>query len=140
MTGLLQPVDLEFLPGHDRVLVVSRGGSIYIAETDSNNVKQTYMNVPNNHMRGEIGLLDVALDPNFKSNGYFYAYYHHSEGYMRISRFTHSENSGGLSSRGNPSTEKVIWKDGDSTKPTHVGPLWRVLPSLLPAGNVARLR
>jgi len=121
LSGINNPVDLEFLPGDGgtRALVVSRAGTIFIADTTQTNVKQTYMDVPNNYMRAEIGLLDVALDPNFKQNGYFYTYYHHSEGYMRISRFTHKENSGGLSSRGDPYSEKVIWKDGDYTPSTH---------------------
>ena len=62
----------------------------------------------------ERGLLDITLDPDFETNGHFYLYNTPIDPQRaRITRFTHDENAGGLSSRGDLSSEFVVWQDTD---------------------------
>jgi len=112
---LNQPITMTFLP-NGRMLVLQKDGNIAITdpstpETDS----QTYMSLSNIDTSGERGLVGIALDPNFEQNGQFYLYYQAKDpAKSRVSRFQHVENSGGLSSRGDNSSEIVIWQDSDT--------------------------
>lgn len=111
LSGLSQPMMVEFLPD-GRMLVLEKAGKMYIADPETGE-KQVYMDLTSQtESGGERGLLDIALDPNFESNGYFYVFYSPTEGETkdRIARFTHRENAGGLTSRGDKSTEKLIWQ------------------------------
>ncbi len=65
-SNLEEPVDMEFLPG-GRVLIVNRAGTILIADP-STKATAVYMKLSSVDYRAEIGLLDLALDPDFSSN------------------------------------------------------------------------
>lgn len=100
-----QPVALTFLPD-GRMLIVEQQGRIKI--TNPNNTPastSTYLQIPNVDGQDERGLLDIALDPNFSSNGHFYVYYAKSTtSKFQISRFTHN------GSTASPSSEVMIWQ------------------------------
>jgi glucose/arabinose dehydrogenase len=134
LSGYNQPVAFTFLPD-DRMLLLQKNGEIFLVNaTESPVVAEPYMTIPDVATRGERGLLDIALDPNFTENGYFYVYYTNSTtDRNRISRFTHVEkddhdhthsgeddhdhtHSGGFTSEGDPSSESVLWENPDDTE------------------------
>ncbi|QGJ69951.1 Glucose dehydrogenase [Planctomycetales bacterium 10988] len=87
--GLNQPLYLTYAPGDtSRLFVVEKGGDIEIlnAETGSQNV-QPFLTVNNVSTVGEQGLLGLAFDPNYQSNGYFYVNYVNASGSTVISRY-----------------------------------------------------
>ncbi len=115
-SGLGQPISLTFLPDN-RMLVVQKSGEIMIADPNTGDM-ELYMDV-NNALGGledgqERGVLDIALDPDFEQNGHFYLYYTASSpANAVIARFTHEENSGGLTSSGDIDSRTVLWTDTD---------------------------
>ncbi|HQV39942.1 MAG: PQQ-dependent sugar dehydrogenase [Flavobacteriales bacterium] len=89
-TGLNRPVWLANA-GDDRLFVVQQGGIIKII-TDSMQVMSTpFLNITSavNSNGNEQGLLGLAFDPEYATNGYFYVYYifGSGNGTSRISRF-----------------------------------------------------
>jgi glucose/arabinose dehydrogenase len=68
--GLDHPWGLAFLPD-GRMLVTERPGRIRIVDRDGH-LSKPIAGVPEVYARGEGGLLDVALDPNFASNSLIY--------------------------------------------------------------------
>lgn len=105
-------ISFNFLPD-GRVLVLEKDGTILIGDpTQAKPITlNTYMQVPNVNDDYEAGLLNLVLDPNFSSNNFFYVIYSHTSKYRRVSKFTHQENSGGLSSTGDAGSEQVLWQD-----------------------------
>ena len=109
---ILQPISMVFLPDN-RMLVLSKNGEVVIVDPESG-ASSSYMLLPNINEGGERGLLDITLDPNFATNGYFYLYYTPaSPQHSRIARFQHNENAGGVTSTASPASETVIWQDTD---------------------------
>src|SRR5690606_20656508 len=93
-SGLAQPMSIAFLPD-GRMLVIEKDGTIWIADPVTGNTSE-YMALTNINSGNERGLLDITLDPEFTSNGYFYLYYTPSSPQRaRIARFTHEPNAGG---------------------------------------------
>ncbi len=110
--GLGQPLSIAFLPDN-RMIVIEKSGRVLIADPETGN-SSVYMQLSNINSGNERGLLDITLDPDFANNGYFYVYYTPgSPQNARISRFTHEENSGGLTSTANTASELVLWHDTD---------------------------
>ena len=71
-SGLSVPWDLAFAPD-GRLFVTERMGTILMFESGKPNAKQLgSMRVPDIHSMGEAGLMGIALDPAFASNGYLY--------------------------------------------------------------------
>src|SRR5690606_5786412 len=113
--GLSQPMGMAFLPD-GRMLIIRKSGVIEIADPRGTLPAPfaTYMTLANINSAQERGLIDITLDPDFESNGWFYVYYTPSSPQRaRISRFTHQENAGGLTSRGSLASEVVLWEDND---------------------------
>lgn len=71
--GLENPWGLAFLPD-GRMLVTERPGRLRIVATDGS-LSEPLSGVPAVYARGQGGLLDVALDPDFASNGFIYLSY-----------------------------------------------------------------
>lgn len=63
-SSLAQPWALAFLPD-GRMLVTQRGGSMVLLSADGQTVSAPLAGVPAVDARGQGGLLDVALDPDF---------------------------------------------------------------------------
>jgi glucose/arabinose dehydrogenase len=68
--GLQNPWGLTFLPG-GRLLVTERPGRLRIVSPDGT-LSEPVAGLPPVDARGQGGLLDVALDPQFASNGLIY--------------------------------------------------------------------
>ncbi len=71
--GLDHPWGLAFLPD-GRMLVTERPGRLRIVDKDGN-ASAPLKGVPQVFAKGQGGLLDVALDPNFATNGLVYLSY-----------------------------------------------------------------
>lgn len=98
LTGLSFPVSLKFAPD----------GRIFFNEKDTGNIRiilqnGTLLSTPFATVSpvfngGEAGLLGIALDPGFSSNGYVYVFYNYRDGQFythgHIRRYTASGNTG----------------------------------------------
>jgi aldose sugar dehydrogenase len=69
-TGLQNPWSVAFLPG-GKMLVTERPGRLRVVTTDGK-LSEPVTGMPPVDARNQGGLLDVALDPNFASNGLIY--------------------------------------------------------------------
>ena len=72
-SGLLHPWGLAFLPD-GRMLVTEKSGRLRIVSAEGR-LSPPLQGVPRVFAQGQGGLLDVALDPNFASNGLVYLSY-----------------------------------------------------------------
>ncbi len=71
-SGLSVPWDIAFAPD-GRMFMTERMGNIVIFENAKPNAKQIgFMKVPDVHSMGEAGLMGIALDPSFATNGFLY--------------------------------------------------------------------
>lgn len=117
LPNLEDPVSLQSLPD-GQMLVLLKTGRILITDPLAEAATaQTFLQLEDVDTYGERGLLDIALDPNFEVNGYFYISYAHSErNRFRISRFTRAGNQASLD------TERVIWENPEAINhPYHHG-------------------
>lgn len=72
-SGLSLPWDVAFLPD-GRMLVSERAGNLLIFESGEPNARRiATLTVPAVRAQGESGLMGLAVDPNFASNGFIYA-------------------------------------------------------------------
>ena len=119
--GLKKPVVLAFAPGGD-IWIGEQGGTIL--DYHNGAVQATpIVTLPSVYSTGECGLLGVAFDPNFASNGYVYISYvvnvtnksGVTQPFSRLSRFTYS---GGTI---NPATEKVYYQGNQAQNQHHPG-------------------
>jgi len=97
--------------GDSRLFVVEQSGKINIVEANGNVRAQPFLDISSRVLfnQGEQGLLGLAFDPNYSSNGYFYVHYSRSAStglaYRgRVSRFKVS----GDPQRADVGSEKVI--------------------------------
>lgn len=72
--GLEHPWGMAFLPD-GRLLVTERTGDLRILNVENGSLSQPLAGIPTVFAQGQGGLLDVALDPNFKSNQRVYLSY-----------------------------------------------------------------
>jgi glucose/arabinose dehydrogenase len=85
--GLSTPNDCCFLPDGRCLIANSAGGVAVYAGTSTTAV--SIGTVPNVESGGERGLLSIAADPNFATNGQIYVYYSStSDAFMHLDRFT----------------------------------------------------
>lgn len=121
LTGIEQPMGLRFLPD-GRMLVIQKKGLVRIVDLSTTPASSaTYLNLESGaHPHGieadqERGLIDIAIDPGFPAQPYIYLFYTPRTGpngpRARVARFTHRQNSGGLSSRADPASEVILWQD-----------------------------
>ena len=72
--GLDHPWGLAFLPD-GRMLVTERSGSLRMVNAEGRLDPEPVAGVPRVHASGQGGLLDVALHPDFRENGWVYLSY-----------------------------------------------------------------
>ncbi len=83
--GVVEPNDLCFLPD-GRCLVANANGSIVLWAGAASGTVGT---VPAVQSGGEEGLLSIAADPEFATNGYLYALYSRTaDAFLHVDRFT----------------------------------------------------
>jgi glucose/arabinose dehydrogenase len=77
LTGLRNPVSLEFLPGTTKALIVEKSGLIKLADLGVAGGKATNLLDLRAQVnaKGDRGLVDVALHPDLATHPYLYAYY-----------------------------------------------------------------
>lgn len=86
--GLTQPVFLTAPPGDERLFIVERTGHVRIFVDGSMLVTPFVVISGRINSSGESGLLSMAFDPNYATNGFFYLYYVSSGGSLVVERFT----------------------------------------------------
>ncbi|GIZ08229.1 hypothetical protein FUMI01_09560 [Flavobacterium sp. UMI-01] len=74
--GISIPWGMTFLPD-GALLVTEKSGKLYHIH---NKIKKEILNVPPVYNRGQGGLLDIALHPNYSQNGWIYITYASPEG------------------------------------------------------------
>ncbi len=101
-----QPLAFEFLPGinggPERILIAERCGRLVVFDGPE---LPTMLQIENTSCDEEWGLLGLAIDPSFETNGYIYTYYTTADLRARVSRFTAI---GDFSSLG---TEVILWEN-----------------------------
>jgi glucose/arabinose dehydrogenase len=118
ITGLTEPTNLVFAPD-GRMLILGRRGTIWVAQPGATQVDAIpFLQLTTGQVSfdNERGLLGIALDPSFSTNGFYYIYYTEaSTSKNRISRFTASGNTTNLN------TETLIWRMPDASNIYHQG-------------------
>ena len=86
--NLSSPVFLTTPPGDQtRLFVVEQGGTIKVLDRVAGTVLTTFLTVSGITSGGERGLLGLAFDPNYNTNGRFYVHYTDPNGAIIIARF-----------------------------------------------------
>src|SRR5947209_9845214 len=99
LTGLNFPVSLRFAPDGRIFFTEKDTGSIRIILQNGTLLATPFATVSPIFTDGEAGLLGIALDPSFSSNGYVYVYFtdrdpqNYTQGHVR--RYTATGNTGG---------------------------------------------
>ena len=123
-SGLANPTVFAFAPNGD-IYLGEQGGAILIYRNGQ--VLPTPVVTLNTDGSGEKGLLGLALDPNFATNGYMYVSYTTLDEHAQLSRFTVQNGVASLAS-------EVVYLKGNqlqnmhhSANDLHIGPdgkLW----------------
>ncbi len=132
--GLHNPTCFAFAPNGD-IYIAQQGGAILIDR--GGKLLATPVVTVSTDGSNELGVLGLALDPNFASNGYMYLSYTTTSDLARVSRFTVQN---GVA---NPSSEVVYYTGNQlqssghhSANDLHVGPdgkLWWSVGDAVPA-------
>jgi glucose/arabinose dehydrogenase len=104
-TGLDQPVFVTSPPGDDsRLFIVERTGRIKIADLDSRQIATTaFLDISAEILAdGERGLLGLAFDPQFASNGFFYVNLINTTGDTEVRRYHVSAGTPDVADAGSP--------------------------------------
>jgi glucose/arabinose dehydrogenase len=98
-TGISTPTAMSFAPD-GRLFVCEQGGRLRVIKNGT--LLSTPFLTVSVSSNGERGLLGVAFDPNFASNGYVYVYYTTSSSpiHNRVSRFTASASNPDVAAAG----------------------------------------
>lgn len=108
LAGLDDPVDVVHA-GDARLFIVERGGTIRILRPDGHLAPTPFLDITARVLStgSEQGLLGLAFDPQYATNGRFYVYYTAGtgNGTLRLSRFTVS----GDPMVANAGSEVVLW-------------------------------
>ncbi len=105
--GLSVPTDMVFAPD-GRLFVAEKDGTVRVVENGIL-LGDPFATVAA-ATEGERGLLGMAFDPNFKTNGFLYLYYTRSDGSPanRLSRFTVSNTDANVA---DPASELILLDD-----------------------------
>jgi len=68
VSGLEVPWSMAFLPDNSMLITEQKGDLVHF----KNGIKTNIKNVPEVYFRGQGGLLDIELDPNYSENGWLY--------------------------------------------------------------------
>jgi glucose/arabinose dehydrogenase len=127
VTNVPAPTALAFTPD-GRLLVTSKSGQLHVFDQNGNELSSPALNLgPKVCDNSERGLLGVAVDPSFSTNGYVYLYYtfkkhracpvdkpaRNDNPVNRVSRFTMSGDTA------NPQSEKVLINNIPSPNGNH---------------------
>ena len=119
--NLSQPLGVTAPPGDThRLFVVEKTGAIRVIELPGHTLLPTpFLNIHGLVSSGsEQGLLSLAFDPGYATNGHFYVYYTDPAGNIRVVRYTVS---GGDPNVADPASAKVLWKVAHHVHANHNG-------------------
>ena len=85
ITGLSSPTAMAFTPD-GRIFVTEQAGSIRVISVAGQLLATPFLTLPSVRSDEERGLLGIAIDPQFASNGYVYIFY--SPGNAAVSRLS----------------------------------------------------
>lgn len=88
-TGLTLPIDMvNSGDGTGRIFIVQQQGTILVYDALFDPIG-TFLTVSNVSytMNGERGLLSMAFDPDYETNGFFYVYYTNTGGDLELARY-----------------------------------------------------
>lgn len=86
-SGLSAPLFLTAPPGDPRLFIVEQAGAIRIVQ-NGNVLAAPFLDITSRVASGgERGLLSMAFDPNYASNGFFYIYFTDLNGDVAIERY-----------------------------------------------------
>ncbi|MGD0997449.1 MAG: PQQ-dependent sugar dehydrogenase [Thermoleophilia bacterium] len=118
-TGLSQPLGVTAPPGDThRLFVVEKTGAVRIIENGK------LLGTPFLNLRGlvsgggEQGLLSLAFDPRYATNGRFYVFYTNLAGNIRVVRYAVSSADPNVA---NPGSAKVLWRVAHHAHANHNG-------------------
>jgi glucose/arabinose dehydrogenase len=98
LTGLSFPLSLKFAPDGRIFFNEKDTGNIRVIQPNGTLSSTPFATISPIFTDGESGLLGIALDPSFASNGYLYVYYTYRDGqsftHGRIVRYTAAGNMG----------------------------------------------
>ncbi len=116
VSGLNEPTDLVFAPD-GRLFISERTGKIKVVQPGASAAGSApLIDVPSIYaVTDERGILAIALDPQFATNGYLYVHYTHSSLKNRVSRFTVAGGSA------DPLSELVLWQNDRESAIYHSG-------------------
>lgn len=107
-TGLIAPVDIAHC-GDERLFIVEQAGRIMIVNPDGSVNPTPFLDIRTrvNDSGGEQGLLGLAFDPGYASNGRFYVNYTagSGNGSTRVSRFRVTE----APNVADPDSEEILY-------------------------------
>ena len=118
-TGFDLPTSIEFLPD-GRMLVVELNGVIKVMSPPYTQVSQTpFLQIANIANTGvQQGIFDVALDPTFTANHYYYVFYTaNTPNRDRLSRFTANASLTGTVA----GSELILYEDPQNANSEHHG-------------------
>jgi glucose/arabinose dehydrogenase len=79
--------------GDSRLFVIEQEGKIFICDSTGTKNPTPFLDITDRvHFKGEQGLLGLAFDPLYATNGFFYVNYVNKAGNTQISRFRVSKN------------------------------------------------
>ena len=91
--GLTNPVYLTAPPGDARQFIVQRGGTVRIVENGVL-LATPFLDIRTRvNSSGERGMLSIAFDPQYATNGFLYAYYVDLNGDMAVERLNSTPGS-----------------------------------------------
>jgi glucose/arabinose dehydrogenase len=92
--GLTEPTQLTFAPdGSGRVYITEQPGLIVVADAHGRLAPQPFLDIHRLVLAGgERGLLSVAFDPHYRSNGFFFITYTNLDGNIVLARYHASKN------------------------------------------------
>ena len=114
-SGLASPISMEFAPD-GRLLVTEQAGSIRVIKNGSL-LATPALTLTNVNGQYERGMLSIAFDPSFATNGFVYVYYTANNGgiFNRISRFKMTGDTI------DPATETVLLDLNQLNSGSHMG-------------------
>ncbi len=94
ITGLTEPTQLTYAPnGAGRVYITEQSGLIVVADAHGRLARQPFLDIRSLVLAGgERGLLSVAFDPHYQTNGFFFITYTNGDGNTVLARYHVSTN------------------------------------------------
>ena len=102
----------------NRLFVLEQGGTIKVLDRANGNMLSTFLTLTGLTSGGEQGLLGLAFDPNYTTNGRFYVHYTDANGAITIVRFLVSPTNANIA---DPASQVILVSIPHPTFTNHNG-------------------